>query len=190
MPPNTDVNLSTCSDATFELVSGRFPTTDAALLLIQPQDFWKQFIDSSQVTDVNLSTCSDATSWKQLTGFLPTTDVNLPTCSDFSQPLKLVYGSFPTTDAALLLIQPQDFWKQFTGSPSKRMLTYHLFRFNLKISENSSWILPNRGCQPIACSDPQFRNGLKLGRFPNVPFQMASLSPSPTSFCHSPRWHR
>ena len=102
--PTTDVNLSTCSDATFEkslrtlpnngccsiaystsrllkTVYGRFPTTDAALLLIQPQDFWKQFMDSSQQRML-IYQLVQMQPLKTVYGFLPTTDANLPTCSD------------------------------------------------------------------------------------------------------------
>ena len=52
--PNTDVNLSLVQIQLLKTVYGRFPTTDAAQLLIQLQDFRKQFT-GSPVTDVNLS---------------------------------------------------------------------------------------------------------------------------------------
>ena len=58
------------------------------------------------------------------------------------QPLKTVYGRFPTTDAALLLIRLQDLRKQFMDSSQQRMLTYHLFRL-LSTFENSLRILQN-----------------------------------------------
>ena len=97
------------------------------------------------------------------------------------------------------------FSKQFMDSSQQRMLIYRLCRlfltsenslrvlqvtdvnlslvqFLLQISENSLRIPPNNGCQSIACSDPQFRDGPKLGHLPDIPFQMASLSPSPTRF--------
>ena len=79
------INLSACSDATFENSLRTLPNNGRGSI-------------------------ADSTSrlLKTVYGFFPTTDVNLPTCSDYSQPLKTVYGRFPTTDAALLLIQLQD----------------------------------------------------------------------------------
>ena len=79
--------------------------------------------------------------------------------------LKTVYGCFPTTDAALLLIQLQ--------------LLKTVYRFS------------KHGCQSSACSDPRFREVPKHGYLSdtrpftsNVQFnnhlQMASISPSPS----------
>ena len=76
--------------------------------------------------------------------------------------LKTVYGRFPTTDAALMLIQ------------SQLLKTVHGFS--------------RHGCQSIAYSDPQFRDVPKHGCLSNtrpltsdIQFnnsQMASISPS------------
>ena len=90
---------------------------DADLLLIQFQDFWKQFMDSSQQRMLIYQLVQ-------------------------MQFLKTVYGFFPTTDVNLSLVQTLlNFWKQITDASQQRMLIY--FLFNFKISENSLWILPN-----------------------------------------------
>ena len=99
-----DVNLSLVQMQLLKTVYGRFPTTDATLLLIQLQDFWKQFT-GSPVTDVNLSLVQTLLNfWKQFT--------------NSSQQRILIYRLFrlfstsenslrmpPDTDVNLLLIQ-------------------------------------------------------------------------------------
>ena len=125
-----------------------------SLVQILLQDFWKQFMDSSQQRMLSYRLVQ-------------------------MQLLKTVYGRFPTTDAALLLIQLQDFWKQFAGSPSKRMLTYRLFSFFSKPLKTVYRFLPTTDVNLLLVQTPQFRDGPKLGHLHDIPFQMASLSPFP-----------
>ena len=142
--PTTYVNLSTCSDATFENSLRTLPNNGRCSIAYSIPRRSENSSRVLQVTDVNLSlvqtllnilktvygfssngcqsiACSDATFWKQLT--------------DASQQRMLLY----------CLFKLQDFWKQFTGSPVTDV-NLSLVQILLKTSENSLWILPNNGC--------------------------------------------